>query len=181
MANKVPPKIKIDVSIDKDTDTLRSYSSDYGTYGYVEKAQKIKGSVTIKKVNREECNRDFTAHFYVVGERISDDGDFKVLSYDKHPFSFKESREIEFNGSPIRTQYYEYSSDYYGNKSGEKYKGYLVFIEDGDGQIVAEEASSNTYEKNPEKFRAFRKGTTFDRDLSVISGGARGKKKRKKR
>ncbi|MDF7824967.1 SHD1 domain-containing protein [Pontiellaceae bacterium B12227] len=40
LSENIPPKIKIEVDVDKDRETLSSYSSEYGTYGYERKARK---------------------------------------------------------------------------------------------------------------------------------------------
>jgi hypothetical protein len=178
LASMIPPKIKIDVDVDKDRDTLTSYSSDYGSYNYERKAETTKCIVTLEKTNREECNRDFTAYLYVIGKDTTGDKR-KVLSYVAHDFSFKNKPETEFRSVPTTTEYTK--SDYATNR-GYRFEGYLIYIEDENGTVVAIESSQSRYEKNLHKIKPARDNTEFDNDFDMLNPPSNtGSKKRKKR
>ncbi len=164
LASAIPPKMKLTVDVDKDRDTLSSYSSTYGTYNYEEKAETIKCEVEIVKTSREPCNRDLVGHLYVIGKQ--EGGDLrKLLSIDKQEFSFRKSKEFKFRSQPVTV---EYSRGSYTTKRGSRYEGYILVVEDKEGKVLAIESSQGTYEKHLHKIKKAKKGNQLDRDFDVI-------------
>jgi len=160
----IPPKIEITVDVDKDRDTVSSYSSDYGTYNYERKAETTKCMAELKKTNQEECSRSLVAHLYVIGEEIQR-GSRKVLNYTKHEFDFKYSDFTSFGSNPITVEYTK--SDYVSN-NGYKYEGYLVVVEDSLGEVIVIEASQSAYEKHYQKIRQASENSVFDDDFDIV-------------
>lgn len=169
LANAIPPKIKITVDTDKDRDTLDSYSSEYGTYNYEKKAETTKCTAVLKQTNKEPSNREFIARMYVIGKQTNRDLR-EVISYAEHEFSFKSSKTTQFKTAPVTV---EYTKSNYAQNRGARYEGFLVLVEDKEGNIVAVESSQTSYEKNAHKFKAAKKGTEFDNDFDIMNPNKR--------
>ncbi len=152
LKSAIPPKIDIEVNIDRDKKTPVSWD------GYVRKSEKIQGKVTITKKNREPCNKSFTAYLYIFSKDLQDD-EIEVLDKAKHEFTFKNQKKIEFSGG---TSKIEYTDSYYGNDYGDEYEGYLVFIEDASGKIIYTKGSRKLYENKVSQIKKAKKGSTLD-------------------
>ncbi|MDH3981495.1 MAG: SHD1 domain-containing protein [Kiritimatiellaceae bacterium] len=165
LAQAIPPKIEIDVDMDKDRDTLDSYSSCYGSYNYERKAETAKCSVTLTKKNREPSNRELVATIYVL-VKSTRGSTRKVVSYATHKFSFKNSKAAQF-AAPAATV--EYTKSDYVSNHGQKFEGYLVIVEDQDGNVVATETNQSKYENHVHKFKKAKKGTRFDSGFDILN------------
>lgn len=161
----IPPKIKIDVDVDKDRDTVSSYSSTYGSYNYERKAETIKCTAVLQKTNQEPTSRKFKAYIYVIGEETARSVK-RVLSRVEHEFDFKNSKTTRFNSSPVTV---EYTKSDYASEGGWRYEGYIVFVEDGQGRIVAIESSNSGYEKFIHKLKVLKEGEQMDDDFDKTS------------
>lgn len=150
LASTIPPKLKIEVDMDKDSQKLTQ------GYDYTRKCDTVSCKVDISKVNQEKCNRDFSATVFLIGETLRGDAHV-VLAKTKHSFNFKTYKTTSFDSDSGSCTWY----DYYGGKGGTKYEGYLVVIEDSKGNIVDTEANQNFYEKNAAKVLKFGKGDGF--------------------
>lgn len=165
LASAIPPKIKIGVNVDKDRDTISSYSSDYGTYNYERKSETIKCVASLEKVNQEPTNREFTASMFVFGKETK--GSYlKLLSKTEHKFDFKYGKTTSFNSSPVTVEYTK--SDYLSN-NGYRYEGYLVVVEDSAGNVVACESTNSSYEEHLVKIKNAKENAMLDDDFDVIS------------
>lgn len=136
----VPPEIKMEVSIVRDTSTLESDSD------YVNKLEKIGGNVTLTKLNSDPSNRKFTAILYIFAREIKGKGKGKILLVlDKagHEFSFEKQNKIEFSVSQSTTEYTRYSSS--SRDKGQIYAGYLLCVEDVTGTLLFTKASDSVY------------------------------------
>lgn len=164
LADNIPPEISIEVDVDKDRDTLESYSSEYGTYGYERKAESVACNVEIKQTNREECNRSFNARIYVIGENQATKRS-RILDISEQTFDFKSSKIYSFNSEPVTM---EYSDSSHFGKDGYRYAGYLVCILDEKDKIVKIEASKTSYESNVVKIQSAKEGNTLDNNFNVV-------------
>lgn len=84
LAQTIPPRIKIEVDIDKDiTD---GDSSSLGTLEV--KYERIKCSISVKKISKEPCAQDFSAYIYLFAEKQKSDL-LLVVADNKEELSFK--------------------------------------------------------------------------------------------
>ncbi|MCF7848636.1 MAG: hypothetical protein K9M45_07300, partial [Kiritimatiellales bacterium] len=177
----IPPDIDLEVNIDRDKKTISSYSSDYGDYDHATKTERIRGKATIVKKSRHPCKRDFTAYLYVFGKRMDTD-DVMVIDRTEHGFSFENQKETEFSGDLVSVTYTKSS---YSSSHGTEYEGYLLFVDDDDGKVVATKGSRELYEDNVDEVRDARINSRFDRDFKLLNrpkkGGSGPKKKKKKK
>ncbi len=161
LASAIPPKIDFEVDIDNDE---RQTSSD--GYGYSSRRkQKIKGSVTLTKKNRDPSNRQFTAYLYVFAKELRDD-EIWVLDTVKKAFSFESQKTVEFSGNQRSVNYTDYSDvdDY-----GDKYEGYFVFIEDEKGNIIYTKGSRSLYESKISQTKKSKNNDRFDDDMNPLN------------
>ncbi len=165
LASTIPPKLKITVDLDKDRDTVDSYSSTYGTYNYERKEETTKCDVTIEKTSREPCNQQFVGKVYVLGKSEKSD-QREVISYEEEKFSFEYKDTVSFKTKPATVQY---TRSNYAREGGTRYEGYFVVVENSEGKVVAMESSQGTYEKNVHKFKKAKKGTRFDGDFDIYA------------
>lgn len=165
LASNIPPKLKIEVDVDKDRETLASYSSTYGTYGYERKAETIKCTVTVSKTNRDACDKSFKAIIYVFGESIESKR-IRVLDVSEQAVSFKNSKSTSFSSDPATV---EFSDSSYRGKDGCRYAGYLVIVIDEQEQVVKFESSKTAYENHIAQIREAKENNSLDKDFCVIS------------
>lgn len=154
LAANIPPTLKISVDVDKDRDTISSYSSTYGTYGSETKQEVITCAVEIKKTNREACSKKFKAYIYVFSESLASK-QYRVLDISETEMSFVKTKSASFNSDPVTIQF---SDNSYSGKSGYKYSGYLVVVEDESGRIIMTEASKNGFASNAGLIRKVKEG-----------------------
>ncbi len=162
---KIPPSIDIDVNVDKDKTNLESYSGY--TTSYEREEIKIKCEVTISKKSRDKSSMPLKACILVFSEDTRNK-ELKVISRTEKEFNFLYNDEITFNSDVAKFEATEYSGYYGGSEHGDEYEGYLVFVENGDGELIAVRGSSKSYEKNIERLKGFKKDTRFDDDYDVI-------------
>jgi hypothetical protein len=165
IASVIPPEFDIDVDIDKDSRKLADYD------GYVSKRDSISGEVIIKQTNPEKCNRSFKACLYVFAKDLKSDSKMVILKKE-HSFDCKSSRQTSFVTDVASVQNRDY---WYDGKKGMAYHGYLIFIEDSNGNIIEFDANQKLYEDNVVRIKTFNKGDGFDRDfrkVKVSSGGS---------
>lgn len=160
LKNVIPPKI--DIEVDLDNNSTQTSSDGYGYSS--RRKQKIKGSVTLIKKNREPSNRKFTAYLYVFAKELRDD-EIWVLDTVKKDFSFENQKKIEFSGSQRSVNYTDYSD---GADYGDKYEGYLVFIEDDNGKIICTKASRSLYESKISQIKKSKSNARFDDDMNPL-------------
>lgn len=158
----VPPKIKMEVSIVRDTSTLESQSD------FVKKHEKIGGHITLTKLNSDPSNKKFTAVLYLFAREIKGKGKGKVLLVlDKaeHEFSFEKQKKIKFSVNPSTTDYTRYSSS--SRDEGHIYAGYLLCVEDVTGTLLFTKASDSVYVKNASKIRKAELYSFLDSQFNV--------------
>lgn len=157
LASVIPPKFKIEVDMDKDSIKLsEGYSS-------TRKRDTVSCRVDISKVNQEKCNRDFSATVLLFGEALTREAHVVIVK-KKHSFNFKTNKKTSFESDLGSCVWY----DYYSGRGGTKYSGYLVIIEDSNGNIVGTEANKNFFEKNAAKIRKFGKGDGFSNKFKKV-------------
>lgn len=157
LESATPPKIEIDVNIDKDTKTVAGNG-----YNYEVKNDKVKGHVTITKKNRESSSKKFTAYLCIISEDRRNDT-LWLLDKSQHGFSFKNQNKITFSGDKSSTSYYT-GSNYRSSSRGwnGKYAGYLVIIEDDKGKVICTKGSRSLFEENVSRIRKAKKGSELE-------------------
>jgi hypothetical protein len=137
LAGLVPPEIEFVVDVDKESQKPVDWD------GYVRKQTTISCSVSLKKKSPEACNRDFTACIMVFAEDVQ--GDLKkVILKKEHKFNFKKSKMTSFETDGVELMFREGLGI---NKQGLKYEGYIIFVEDSNGEVIAMKSSKKNYEK----------------------------------
>lgn len=153
LKNAIPPELSIDVDVDVDRKKSESYS-------YTSVREKVSGSVTIQKKNREASARKLTATLCLIAKDLDED-EFTVIATKEHTFSFERGNKVTFSGAKGEAQYSK-SDSYSGDgKNGKQYYGYLVVIEDDNGNIVITEASRNIFENQASDILKLKKNDTF--------------------
>ncbi len=165
LETKIPPKIEIDVNVDKDKTTLESYSG-YSS-SYTREEIKIKCDVTITKKSRDASSMPLTACILVFSEDVRNK-EMKVISRTEKKFNFLSSKEIHFSSEAAKFEATDYSGHYGNNESGYEYLGYIVYIENETGELIEMRGSSKGFEKSIQRIREFKKNTKFDRDYYII-------------
>ncbi len=165
LETKIPPKIDIDVNVDKDKTTLSSYSGYSSNYQREE--IKIKCEVTLTKKSRDASAMPLTACILVFSEDVRNK-EMKVISRTEKKFNFLSSKEIHFSSDVAKFEATESSGYYGGDETGDEYLGYIVYIEDEAGELIEMRSSSKGFEKNIRRIRRFKKDTKFDRDYYII-------------
>ncbi len=160
LASLIPPQIKISVDVDTDIDTEQS------TDWYVRKRETSKCKVTLKKANKEPCNRTFSAHVFVFA--LQERGDDRwLISLAKEKVSFAGSSDTVTIIAPSAEVQYE--SAEYQSARGFRYDGYLVVVLDEAEEVLAMDSNRNMYKKNWSKIKGAKKGVQFDRDFDQLS------------
>lgn len=161
LAAVVPPEIDIEVDVDK------NQNNEFSTTGYKRKRETIKCSATVKKTSKAPCSRDFKAYLYVFAEQINGDIHWLISCADQS-LSFKDdSKAFCFKSPPASVEYQDMT---FADNRGFQYEGYIVVVEDSDGNVVAMKSTRELYEKNWEKIRGAPKGSRFDRQLDLVGG-----------
>jgi len=134
LAVAIPPELKFEVDRDKDSQkTAQGYS-------YTFRRETVTLAVTIKKVNRDECSRKFKAKLYMLAESKGGDSSYMVMEHKEHSFDFIRGNNTHFDASSTVKNYEGYSYS-----RGWEYDGYVIVVEDEEGQIVATDASKSTF------------------------------------
>jgi len=169
ITKSIPPEIEIEVDVDNDRKTLDSYSSDYGYYDYSKKAQKVKCEVTVTKKSRMQNSTPLTATIFVFSKDPRSD-ELRVILTAEKDFSFENQEEATFSTGTASLTITKSSSSYWsGSNDGAEYEGYVVCVEDKNGNIVGMRGSRNLYEECIGKIRGAKEGTRFDRDMDMIN------------
>jgi hypothetical protein len=156
LASLVPPKLKINVDVDTDTQKVNEY------YDFTRKREIVKGLVDLEKTNREPCNKVFRIHFYIFAKQMGGSS-YWLISYVEKKESFAgTSKNIVFRSDPVEVGS---ESSSYSSSRGFKYDGYLVVVEDEAGEMVLMESNRGIYESNWSKIKGAEKGAEFDRDF----------------
>ena len=148
LAEVIPPVLAVEISKGKERND--QYKGAYTT----SKENTITVTATIKKVNKDPCSWEFKAYLYVVAKAYKGDGR-KVIGSKDMSFSFgkKSSASMSAEGSVY------VSDSKYGGKSGWKYEGYIVVVEDKDGKVLMIDTNKGSYENVLNKIK---KGGSFD-------------------
>ncbi|MEN8255965.1 MAG: SHD1 domain-containing protein [Verrucomicrobiota bacterium] len=161
LAAVVPPKIDIEVDVDK------NQNNEFSATGYKRKRETIKCSAIVKKTSKAPCSRDFKAYLYVFAEQINGDIHWLISCADQS-LSFKDDKKtFSFKSPPASVEWQDMT---FADNRGFKYKGYIAVVEDSDGNVVAMESTRDLYEKNWGKIKGAPKGTKFDRQLDAVGG-----------
>lgn len=163
LADSIPPTIAIDVDVDKNEEKM--HDSGYS----VSKKETVSCSVKLKKTSREACNREFTAHAFVFAESLRDDSK-KIIIYKEYKFNFKSTAMTSFSTGSASVQNYKSDSSQSNGKYGAEYHGYLVFVEDDKGNIIAVQSNQTTYEKNIARIKGNKVDTRFDKNYKKLTG-----------
>jgi hypothetical protein len=174
LSESIPPKIEIDVDADRDRKEVGSYSSDYSSYGWAKKTEKVKCEVTITKKSREENTTPLTARLYVFSKNFETE-ELKVISLVEQEFSFKHQKNTVLSSAPVLLEFQKSST--FGDR-GESYGGYLAYVEDERGQIIEMEGSRDKFEENLGKIKSGVLGTRFDDDFDMLNPPKQKKNKR---
>ncbi len=135
LAGVVPPDIKIDVDRNKSSDKIDE--TGYST----RKKDTITIDATIKKVSKSACTQNFKAYLYLIAESYSGSSRVVIGKSDvSFSFAKKDSAELKASGS---VSYYD---SYGSGKSGWEYEGYIVVVENTEGQVVAVDTNKSVYE-----------------------------------
>ena len=164
IASVIPAEFKIEVDVDKDSKKLADYD------GYVAKRDSISGEVIIKKTNPEKCSLSFKAYIYIFAKDLKSDSKMIILKKE-HSFDCKRSKETTFVTDVASVQNRDY---WYDGKKGMTYHGYLVFIEDSKGNLIAVESNQKMYEDNITRIKSFNKGEGFDRSFRKVKVNSSG-------
>lgn len=157
LAGFIPPKLEISVDLDVDR-----YKQGDGYY-LETKEENISVKVTIQKTNKEKCNRKFKAQLYLIAESITNSNK-QLIGKEEHEFSFVSKDLTEFSGSGVVK-----STQSYYSKSGYEYEGYIVSVEDGNGEIIAVESNQKSYIENLQNLKSARKGAVLTKNLSNMN------------
>ena len=147
----IPPEIKLDVDVDKDTMTISE--SEY----HQRKKVDLSFVVDIKKINKDKCDRSFSAQFYAIAESINGDAKM-VIAFEEHSFSFKNNNTSQFSAEAEVT----YTDDYW-EKAGWEYEGYIVVVKGDDGSVLAMDTTKSAYENAMETIHKNRKAKKGNR------------------
>ena len=173
----IPPTIEIDVDIDNDRKEVGSYSSDYSSYGWAKKTEKVKCEVTVTKKSRDENSTPLIARLYVFSKNLETD-ELRVEIKQEQEFSFEHQKNMTFASNPVLLKYEKSST--YGDR-GETYEGYLVFVENETGQLIDVHGSRKKFEENFSKITPAVQGTRFDDDLDMLNPPSNNSRKKKSR
>ena len=152
------------MDVDKDSKKLADYD------GYVAKRDSISGEVIIKKTNPEKCNLSFKAWIYIFAKDLKSDSKMIILKKE-HSFDCKNSKQTSFVTDVASVQNRDY---WYDGKKGMTYHGYLVFIEDSKGNLIAVESNQKTYEDNISRIKPFKQGEGFNKSFRKVKVNSRG-------
>ena len=165
----IPPKMEISVKVDVDRDK----QGDGYYYEETEEAYTI--SVSIRKTSRDKSNRKFKARLYIIAESKKKTGKM-LIGYRTLDFSFIDRNEANFTGFAHVS-----STQSYYTKTGYRYEGYLVCVEDEAGKVVAVETNQGSYEKNLSNLKRANEGDRLSKNLAVTETAPRNWKKTKNR
>ena len=133
--NQNPPSLDIEV---KKNLSRRETGTDYDN-----RAEEVKCEVSIRKTSMRPYIGELTAYLYVIGESVTR-SQFEMLDTAYSTFSVeKGGEEHGFSGNSIVLEYDDNDMAQYGTK----YEGYLVFIRDSEGTIMAAKASPSKFEE----------------------------------
>lgn len=155
LKNAIPPIIEINVNIDNERK-----KADEG-YSYTRTAEKVKGKVTITKKNRDPSNKTFKAELFIFSKNIQTDA-VAIIAKSDHRFSFTTEKKIMFTGDTGKTEHTIYDSYSNSGKTGTKYEGYLVIIEDDKGKILFTKGSRKLFEQRASQIKKEKKGSSLD-------------------
>lgn len=175
LEESTPPSIEIEVDDNADTDEISSYSSDYSSYGYSRKREKVKCEATITKKSQDPSAMPLTAVMLVFVKDLKTD-DLIVEHAVREEFSFKNKKSMTI-ASPISSLQFEDSS--YSGKSGRKYEGYVVCVVNEKQELLAADGNHTLFENNVAKLMDAEKGWIYDDDLVLIEKPQERRKKRK--
>ncbi len=165
LETKIPPDIDIDVKVDKDKNKLSEES--FYSYSYEKNEYAITCEVTVAKKGRDKNSMPLKAGVLVFSEGTKNK-ELKVIAKNDKEFDFKYSDSVTFNSDLVKIQEYEYSGYYSGGEGGEEYAGYVVYVENKDGEMLEVRGSSGKFEKNIARIKDFNKGTRFNDNFVVI-------------
>ena len=135
LASIVPPALKFVVKKGSSNENLYEYA--YSTK--VRETTTI--AVEIKKTSKAPCTQKLKAYLFVVAKSYK--GSSRALIAKKDvSFSFdkQDSVSIQASGSVV------YRDSYGGGKTGWDYEGYVVLVEDENGQVIAVDPNKSVYE-----------------------------------
>ena len=120
----------------------------------------------INQHSADDYNHELRVEFFAIGSEV--DGDNYIL-LDRQSSAFTPSDENErshaFSGVPVLC--YDYV-DWYSQKRGGKYGGYLITVTDVRGRIIAREASSKWLFDHEENLRKLPIGKHFDKSCTRV-------------
>lgn len=163
----IPPKIKITVKVDVDRDKQGD------GYFFEETEESHMVSVSIKKTNREKSNQKFKAQLYIIAQSKKNSSEKKLIGYETHDFSFVDRDEANFSGTSKVT-----STQSYYTKTGFRFEGYLVCVEDASGKVIAVDTKLTLYEKNLHNLKKASEGDLLSKDLSVLESASNNRRNR---
>lgn len=104
---------------------------------YDDKTQRVSFDITLKNKSLSNATGPLNAVFYAFGESVHDRRAFKLLQ--KESFDF----DLEARGSHNHaTPQIELKFDTTGLSFGEKYRGWILQVHNGEGEMVFEQQSS---------------------------------------
>lgn len=153
LENAVPPKIDIDVNVNKKRKKLQEFD------GYVNYSERVTGKVTLLKKNKNPSNKPFVAHLYIFSKDHRED-EIQIIEKTSHKFSFEHQKKIEFSGKQTK---FNYSKWLYGSLDhGEQYEGYLVIITDNNNKIIGTKGSRSILETKASQIMKAKTGSILD-------------------
>lgn len=148
------PNLEIVVTKSK-TDCLDG--SDYDN-----RQQVFEFTVKIKNKDLSKNLENLSAELYVVGKYVTSN-EYVLLDKATSSFGLPRGKEHSFKGSPIELSY----DDNQAARFGVKYNGYVVFVQDQDGNILAEKGNKTSFLKYMDKLRNLSKEQRFNKQLDI--------------
>lgn len=147
---KIPPKIEIEFKKNQDRKNKNYSSSTVVMYG----------EVTLTKKSRMPYTGDLKAILLMIGEDDRDD-EYIMLDRAEFKFDFKTEKTLSFKGERFKM----YQHNYYSTGDGIRYRGYLIAVYDGEGQVIQIKASRDEFSDKIKYLSKIKAGQHFSNDM----------------
>ncbi len=141
----------------------KSKSDSLDGSDYDNRQQTFEFTVKIRNKDFSKDLENLNAELYVVGKYVTSN-EYVLLDKATSSFGLPRGKEHSFKGNPIELSY----DDNKAARFGVKYNGYLVFVQDRDGNILAEKGNKTSFLKYIDKLRNINKEQRFNKKLDII-------------
>jgi hypothetical protein len=147
--NKLSKDSRIEVSFLKKKRNTLSKVNNLAKDDYI---QSFEPSVLI--VNKDINNKflDNTVTVIALGESVKKKTEYKLLMKESFKFNIEPKGEYRWTGNPFTVKYDDYAGN--GYIFGHKYTGYILIIENSDGERVFERATRKKWLDSIDKITA---------------------------